>query len=162
MKNISSEYLVKAGAIGAAYTVLTLLLAPLSYGVMQIRVSEAMVVLALFEPAAVPGLTVGCFLSGMLGPNGIADALLGSLATLLGAWGTYALRRYRYIAPAANVLSNAVIIGLMLRYLYDVELNLLYCMLWVGLGEAAACLGIGSAVTAYLEKKGRAIFQHHE
>ncbi len=117
MKNISSEYLVKAGAIGAAYTVLTLLLAPLSYGVMQIRVSEAMVVLALFEPAAVPGLTVGCFLSGMLGPNGIADALLGSLATLLGAWGTYALRRYRYIAPAANVLSNAVIIGLMLRYL---------------------------------------------
>ncbi len=162
MKNISSDYLVKAGAIGAAYAVLTLLLAPLSYGVMQIRISESLIALALFEPAAIPGLTVGCLLSGILGPNGLVDALLGSLATLIGAWGTYVLRRFRCFAPIANVLSNAVIVGLMLRYVYHIEVKLLFCILWVGFGEAIACFGLGSVLILYLEKKRAAIFKHHE
>ena len=154
--------MVKAGLIASAYIVLTIVFAPLSYAVMQVRISEALVSLAVFTPAAIPGLTVGCFISGILGPSGIADAVIGSLATLLGALGTYALRRHRYIAPLMNVISNAVIIGIMLCKIYNVGLSLIVCIAWVGLGEAVSCIGIGSVVTKYISSLKNNIANHKQ
>ena len=153
MKKISTKFLVTAGIIAAAYAVLTLLLSPISYGVMQVRISEAMISLCIFTPAAIPGLAIGCFLSGILGPNGIVDALLGTVATLIGAWGTYRLRKHKYIAPIVNVISNGVIVGAMLHYVYGVEIPLIYCILWVSLGEFISCIVLGAAVTKYLSSR---------
>ena len=73
MKN--ATFLVQAAVIAAVYTALTLLLMPLSYGVMQIRVSEALTILPALTPAAIPGLFIGCLISNMIGPYGILDKI---------------------------------------------------------------------------------------
>jgi uncharacterized membrane protein len=152
-KTKTSEFWVQAAVIGSLYAALTLLLSPISYGVMQVRVSEALTVLAMLTPAAIPGLTVGCFFANFLGPNGLMDAVLGSLATLLGAVGTYQLRRRFYWAPMPPVIANAVIVGLMLHYVYGVPIPPLYCIFWVGLGELISCYGIGLPLARFLQKR---------
>ncbi len=145
---------MQAAVIGSLYAALTLLLSPISYGVMQVRVSEALTVLAMFTPAAIPGLAVGCFFANFLGPNGMMDAVIGSLATLLGALGTYRLRRRFYWAPAPTVAANALIVGLMLYYVYGVPFSPLYCVFWVGLGELISCYGIGIPLARFLSRRG--------
>ncbi len=149
----TSEFWVQAAVIGSLYAALTLLLSPISYGVMQVRVSEAMTVLAMFTPAAIPGLAAGCFFANFLGPNGIMDAVIGSMATLIGAIGTYRLRRRFYWAPMPNVAANALIVGLMLYYVYGVPFSPLYCIFWVGLGELVSCYGIGIPLARFLRKR---------
>ena len=149
----TSTFWVQAAVIGSLYAALTLVLSPISYGVMQVRMSEALTVLAMFTPAAIPGLAVGCFFANFLGPNGIFDAIIGSLATLLGAFGTYKLRHQFYLAPLPTVVSNAVIIGLMLYYVYGIPLSPIYCILWVGLGELIACYVAGLPLARFLEKR---------
>lgn len=149
----TSKFWVQAAVIGSLYAALTLLLSPISYGVMQVRVSEALTVLAMFTPAAIPGLAVGCFFANFLGPNGIMDALIGSMATLLGAIGTYQLRHHFYWAPLPAVISNAVIVGLMLYYVYGVPFSPLYCIFWVGLGELISCYGMGLSLARFLQKR---------
>ncbi len=152
-KTKTSEFWVQAAVIGSLYAALTLLLSPISYGVMQVRVSEALTVLAMLTPAAIPGLTVGCFFANFLGPNGLMDAVLGTMATLLGAVGTYKLRHRFYWAPMPPVVANAVIVGLMLHYVYGVPISPLYCVLWVGLGELISCYGIGLPLARFLQKR---------
>ena len=144
--------MVQGAVIAAIYAVLTLLLMPISYGVMQVRVAEALCVLPVFTPAAVPGLFVGCFIANVLGPNGIVDTVLGSLATLGGAFLTYRLRAHIGLALLPPVLINGLVIGAMLFYVYAVPLPLWACMLWVALGEGLACYGIGLPLYKYLGK----------
>ena len=95
MKNKGTQFLAEAAVIGAIYVVLTLLFAPLSYGEIQIRFSEALTILPFFTPAAIPGLFVGCFIAGLFGGAIPADIIFGSIAALLGALGTYAQRKTR-------------------------------------------------------------------
>ena len=92
MKSKNTMFLVQAAAIGAIYVVLTLLFAPLSYGEVQVRFSEALTILPYFTPAAIPGLFVGCILSNLLGGAIPVDIIFGSIATLIGAVFTYKLR----------------------------------------------------------------------
>ena len=92
--NKKSVYLLTQGAaIAAIYIVLTLVFAPISFGPVQFRISEALCVLPFFTPAAIPGLFIGCFLSNLLAGAMTMDVIFGSLATLIGAVGSYALRR---------------------------------------------------------------------
>ena len=84
MKSKNTMFLVQAATIGAIYVVLTLLFAPLSYGEVQVRFSEALTILPYFTPAAIPGLFVGCILSNLLGGAIPVDIIFGSIATLLG------------------------------------------------------------------------------
>jgi uncharacterized membrane protein len=152
-EKVKAQYMVQAAVIGSLYAAITLLLAPLSYGVMQVRVSEALVVLSMFTPAAIPGLGAGCFFANLLGPGGFIDAAIGSIATVIGAIGTYRLRNAFYAAPMATVASNAVIVGWMLYYFYAVPLPLVSCMLWVGLGELIACYGLGIPLARFLQSR---------
>ena len=85
MKSKNTMFLVQAATIGAIYVVLTLLFAPLSYGEVQVRFSEALTILPYFTPAAIPGLFVGCILSNLLGGAIPVDIIFGSIATLIGA-----------------------------------------------------------------------------
>lgn len=150
---MKSKYLVHGGVIASLYISLTLFTMPISYGVMQVRIAEALTVLPAFTPAAIPGLFVGCLISNILGPNGVVDIVFGSLATLLAAIATYKVGHSDFLVPLPPVLLNGIIIGSMLYYVYGVPLPLWSCILWVGLGEACACYGLGLPLVKYLNKR---------
>lgn len=156
MKN--TKFLVQAAVIAALYASLTIFLMPISYGVMQIRVSEVLTVLPAFTPAAIPGLLIGCFVANMLGPYGVLDMVVGSAATLLAAIGSYKLRNRPFLVPLPPVIANGVIVGGMLYYAYGVPFSLLACILWVALGEALACYLLGLPLMKYLNKR-KSIFR---
>lgn len=118
---MKSNYLARVGVIAAAYaacTLITLLfLGSLAWGPIQFRVSEALCVLALFTPAAIPGLTLGCVIANVMnivisgtGMLGMLDVVFGSLATFAGALFTWKMRRRPLVALAGPVLANALIV----------------------------------------------------
>ena len=148
----TASFLAKSAVIAALYVVLTLLssLFGLSGGIIQLRLSEALCVLPLFTPAAVPGLFIGCVLANVLTGAVLWDVLFGSAATLLGALGAYFLRnRKPALATLPTVLSNTVIVPFVLRYAYGAEGSLLFFAFTVFLGEfvTARLLGVFLAET---------------
>ncbi|QOX65524.1 QueT transporter family protein [Anoxybacterium hadale] len=154
----STKFMLQAAVIAAVYATLTLVLMPLSYGVMQIRVSEALTILPFFTPAAIPGLFIGCLVSNMISPYGILDMVIGSGATLIAALFSYLLRRRPLLVPLPPVIANGVLIGGMLYYAYSVPFSLTACILWVALGELVACYAVGYPLLRYL-KKYKKIFE---
>ncbi|MBQ0060028.1 MAG: QueT transporter family protein, partial [Lachnospiraceae bacterium] len=107
MKNKSVAYLTHAAMIAAVYVVLTFVFAPISFSEVQVRISEALTILPLFTPAAIPGLFVGCLIGNVLGGAILPDIIFGSIATLLGALGTYYLRNAKtWIAMLPPVVAN--------------------------------------------------------
>lgn len=157
----NTKFLVQAAIIAALYVVLTYLatMLGLSSGAIQVRFSEALTVLPAFTPAAIPGLLIGCFLSNILAGCVFWDVVFGSLATLLGALGTYALKRYVRLAPIPPILANTLIIPFVLRFAYGIPASIGYFALTVGIGELISCGIFGSALTVALKKnKERILF----
>ena len=113
MKNKGLRYIIQGGIIAAVYAALTLITPIFSYGVGQVRISEALCVLPFFTPAAIPGLFVGCALANLGSPFGIIDIVCGSVATLLAAFATSKVKN-KWLAPLPSVLLNGLIVGLML------------------------------------------------
>ena len=144
--------LTQGAAIAALYVVLTLIFAPISFGEMQVRISEVLTVLPLFTPAAIPGLFVGCVLGNLLGGAIVWDVVFGSLATLLGAVGGYLLRKNRWLVPLPTVIANGVIVPFVLRYGYGVELPVILMMVYVAVGEIVSCYGLGELLITVLLK----------
>ena len=120
---------------------------------MQIRVSEALTILPALTPAAIPGLFIGCLISNMIGPYGILDMVLGGAATLIAAIASYRLRSKPLLVPLPPIITNGFIIGAMLHYAYSVPVSFPVAVLWVGLGEAIACYGLGLPLLNYLRKR---------
>lgn len=150
MKKITTKFIVQGAIIAALYCALTIFLAPISYGYMQVRVSEALTVLAFFTSAAVPGLFIGCLLANILGGLGILDIIFGSLATLLAAYLTNKIKS-KWLAPLPPVIINAFIIGLLVAYYLNIPS-------WVGVvsvgaGQAIACYALGLPLILILEKR---------
>ena len=158
MNRGSVKFITDAAVIGALYAALTLLLAPVSFGVIQVRISEALCVLSMFTPAAVPGITLGCFAANMLGPNGVADALLGALASFIGCFLMYKFRERPRIAPLFCVVSNGIIIGLMLHYLYGEAIAPLLCILLVSAEEFVALYVLGTPLARVIRNSDHQIF----
>lgn len=153
-----TRYLLLATAIASIYFVLTYVFAPISFGPLQVRVSEALTVLPVFTPAAVPGLFVGCLLSNLLMTTlGPIDVILGSLATLVAAVGTWLLRERKPLAPLPPVIVNAAVIGLELHIVLG--LPLLPTMGYVGLGELVACYMLGYPLMVLLGRYEKTLFQ---
>ena len=154
--------LIAASAIiGAAYAVLTIALAPISYGAIQCRVSEALCILPYFIPGSAWGLFAGCVAANLLTGN-IMDIIFGSLATLAAGLCTAAIgKRERTGRSAAlaclmPVLFNAVIVGAVITGAYE-GLNIFRRVdvfavnaLWVGLGELVVLFVLGFPLTRYL------------
>lgn len=142
-------FLVQAALIAAIYVVLTVVFAPFSFGEVQVRIAEALTILPVFLPAAVPGLFVGCLLGNMLGGAVLPDIIFGSLATLIGAIGTRALRKaHPFLAPIPPIAANTIIVPFVLKYAYAVDLPIPFMMLTVGIGEVVSC-GIFGLVLYY-------------
>lgn len=132
----STRSLCLSAIIAALYAALTLMLPALSFGAVQCRLSEALTLLPLVLPQSVPGLFVGCVVANLLSPVGIWDVLFGSLATLLAALGTYALRKKPLLAAACPVISNGLIVGVMLSIVYSLPAVL--TIIQVAAGEILA------------------------
>lgn len=158
-----STFLTQSAMIAALYVVLTLLANSLglaNYAV-QIRFSEALTILPFFTPAAIPGLFVGCLLSNMITGCMVLDVIFGSLATLIGAFGTRLLcknRKHKWLAPLSPIISNIIIVPMVLAYVYHLEGGLLYLALTVGIGEIISCGVLGMILLFALQKHASAIF----
>ena len=152
MKKESTRFLTEAAIIAAIYVVLTLVFAPISYGEIQVRISEALTILPFFTPAAVPGLFVGCLLANILGGAILPDIIFGSLATLIGAVFSRMLRKNRFLVPIPPIAANTVIVPFVLRFGYGVNLPIPLMMLTVGVGEVISCGVLGLILLFALEK----------
>ena len=93
MKNRNINFMTQAAMIAAIYVVLTYVFAPFSFGEVQVRISEALTILPVFTPAAIPGLFIGCLVGNILGGAILPDIIFGSIATLIGAFFTWKLRK---------------------------------------------------------------------
>ena len=125
MRNKKVLFITQAAVIAAIYVVLTIFISAfnLASGAIQVRVSEALTVLPFFTPAAIPGLAIGCFLSNLITGAAVYDVVFGSLATLLGAVGTYLLRGHKFLCTLPPVIANMVIIPFVLRYGYGLVMD---------------------------------------
>lgn len=147
--NKSIRFLTESAVIAAIYVLLTFIFAPISYGLLQVRISEALTVLPAFTPAAIPGLFIGCIISNIIGGNGPLDIIFGSLSTLIAAFLSYKMPK-RYLVPLPPVVVNAIIVGLILSYILNV--SLIIAIGWVALGQIIACYGLGYPLMIQLEK----------
>lgn len=153
--NSRTKKLVVSAIIAALYAVLTLWLAPISYGPIQSRLSEVMVLLAFIDPFYIWGLTLGCFIANGLGPDAVSNIIYGVPATFISVvcvalTGKY-LRNTKwgvFLASLWPVLFNGVIIGYMLNKLFNSPLVL--TMVQVGAGEFFAVSIVGIIVYKYI------------
>ncbi len=155
---ITTHFIVKTAAVAAIYTVVTLGLAFMSYGNIQFRVSEIMTLLAFFDPTYIGGLTLGCFLANLLGPNGLPDALIGTPATLISVIAiaitgkiTKQSKVGLIIASLWPTLFNGLIIGYLLHKMFNLPIFL--TMLEVAVGEFVVITLIGVPVFLLLLSK---------
>ena len=160
MKSSKVQVMARCAMIAALYTAVSLLLAPFSYGAVQVRVAEALTLLPVFGPDAIIGVTLGCLLTNLLGSSPI-DAVFGTLATLIAGVLTWKLRNICWRSlpiPSAlmPVLVNAVVVGAEITFFFmDVPATgavLAFNMFTVGLGEVVSCMVLGLLLVRAIEK----------
>lgn len=160
MKEKNVTFITQAAMIAAIYVVLTLLFRPISFGEIQVRISEALTILPLFTPAAVPGVFVGCLIANIIGGGILPDIIFGSLATLIGAVLTYRLREHTpLLAPLPPIAANTVIVPFVLFYGYGVNLPIPFMMLTVGIGEVLSCGVLGLLLFSALKRYKTILFR---
>ena len=156
MRN-NTKYLARAALIAALYAALTYLqyfLFPHTTSMaVQFRISEALCVLALFTPAAIPGLTIGCLLFNIVFAGSLPlDWLVGSLATLLAVWGMWKLRRFPWLTYAFPAITNATLVGWELTA-YFPENTFWFNALCVALGELGVLYTLGALLAGVIRKR---------
>ena len=165
MKAINkTKFLVTSGLIAALYAVATYISASigLAYGSVQFRFSEALTILPVFTPAAVPGLIIGCFLGNLGSPFGMADLLLGTLATTLAAICSYHTRKITLkglplVSMLFPVIFNAVIVGSEIAWFLPEGISAIGFLISaaeVAAGELVVCYALGIPLF-YLFKKSK-------
>lgn len=160
-------FMAQASMTAALYIVLTFIANAfgLANYAVQVRFSEALTILPYFTPAAIPGLFIGCLLSNILTGCALPDIVFGSLATLLGSLGTYALRKWKWCAPVCPIIANMAIVPFVLVYGYGLlieGMSLIQCLgfycLTVGAGEVISCGILGMILLTTLQKYGNRLF----
>ncbi len=169
MRNKNVTIITQAAIIAALYVVLTMIANALGLAnyAIQVRFSEALCVLPFFTVAAVPGLTIGCLLANLLTGAMVWDVLFGSMATLIGAIGTYLLRKHKFLMTLPPVIANVVIVPFVLRYGYGftweyngVELSIPYFAMTVGIGEIISVCILGGLLLNTLLPYKNIIFKN--
>jgi uncharacterized membrane protein len=162
MPRYTSKDLAVAGIVAGLYASLSIAVAPLSYGVYQVRLAEALTVLPFLSAAAVPGLFVGCLVANLFGGMGWPDVVFGSLITLAAAimtrWCGSLVNRpvARWLAPAWPVLLNALGVSIYLAPLLGY--NYWFSVQMIGLGEAIACYVLGLPLLIVVDRRLRHLF----
>uniref|UniRef100_UPI003FED3CBE QueT transporter family protein n=1 Tax=Gemmiger formicilis TaxID=745368 RepID=UPI003FED3CBE len=160
MKNLSVRRLVRCAVIAAVYVVVCLVLAPFSYGAVQVRVAEALCLLPVFGAEYIVGVTLGCFLANLLGST-VVDVVFGTLATLLACLVTYKLRdiRVKGLAIPASlppVIFNMIIVGAFeITFFFSdgapTAMLAVFNAVTVGIGELISCTILGVALVKLIE-----------
>lgn len=165
-KTTTIHFIAQAAVIAAIYAVLTLAIKPLSYGAVQFRFAEALCILPVFTPAAIPGLTIGCFIANLLGSDFPLDMLFGTLATLLAAVCTRIFRNKKVkglplLSSFFPVIFNAVIVGLEITFsMWSTSSQgslikmFIATAFWVGVGELVCACVIGIILYKALDNTG--------
>lgn len=146
--------LTQGALIAALYVVLTYLsnILGIASGVIQVRFSEALTVLPAFTFSAVPGLAVGCVAANLLTGAAIWDVVFGSVATLLGALGTYFLGKKKYLAPVFPIIANTAIIPFVLKMVYGVAEGYEFLFATIFAGEFISCGVLGVFLYSAVKK----------
>ena len=158
MKSKKLVFICQPAVIAALYVVLTYVFSAFASGVIQVRVSEALTILPAFTPAAIPGLVIGCLLSNTLTGCVLLDIIFGSVATLIGALGSYALRRHTWLVPIPPIVSNMIIVPFVLRYAYGATDAFPFMIATVGAGEIISCYLLGMLLYGTLKKMNHSLF----
>ena len=161
MKNLSVRRLVRCAVIAAVYVVVCLVLAPFSYGAVQVRVAEALCLLPVFGAEYIVGVTLGCFLANLLGSTVVVDVVFGTLATLLACLVTYKLRdiRVKGLAIPASlppVAFNMIIVGAFeITFFFSdgapTAMLAVFNAVTVGIGELISCTVLGVLLVKIIE-----------
>lgn len=162
MRKENKKYIVNlvyGAAIAGIYIALTMLFLPISFGPIQFRISEALCILPIFTFSAVPGLFIGCLLANLFGGALLPDIIFGSLATLIGAYGTYIFRKNKILASLSPILSNTIIIPFVIKYAYGVEDIIPFIMLTVFIGEVLAIGVVGNILRVALQRYKNILFE---
>ena len=155
-KKLSVHSLVRCAVIAAVYVVVCLVLAPFSYGAIQVRVAEALCLLPVFGAEYIVGVTLGCFLANLLGST-VIDVVFGTLATLLACLLTYKLRdiRVKGLAIPASlppVVFNMIIVGAFeITFFFSTAALAAFNAVTVGIGELISCTILGVALVKLIE-----------
>ena len=160
MRNKRTLFITQAALIAALYIVLVFVFKPISFSMVQVRIAEALTILPFFTPAAIPGITIGCFLSNYLSGADMLDVIFGTLATFIGAIGSYQLRKHKFLVPLPPIIANTIVIPWVLRFAYGETLPIYFMMLTVGVGEIVSCGILGSLLLLALNKYRGAIFHN--
>ena len=158
MKSKKLVFICQAAVIAALYVVLTYVFSAFASGVIQVRVSEALTILPAFTPAAIPGLVIGCLLSNTLTGCVLLDIIFGSVATLIGGLGSYALRRHTWLVPIPPIVSNMIIVPFVLRFAYGATDAFPFMIATVGAGEIISCYLLGMILYGALKKVNHTLF----
>ncbi|NLZ54685.1 MAG: QueT transporter family protein [Thermoanaerobacteraceae bacterium] len=144
-----ANYLARAAVIAAIYSLITYLFKPISYGMIQVRVSEALTLLPLIESSAIPGLFIGCLIANILGGMGPWDIYLGSIITLIAACIT-AKMPGPVLGSLPPIILNALGVSYYLSIIYDVPY--LLTALYIGLGQAISVGGLGISLFYLIQR----------
>ena len=159
-KFFTTRRIAHGAIIAAVYVVLCIIFQPISYGPIQFRIAEALTIMPLFTPAAIPGLFVGCILANIIGQGVIMDVIFGSLATLIGAVLGYLLRRNRWLVPIPAVVANALIIPFVLHYGYGItDIPIALEMVYILAGEVVGCYILGELLATILMPHKKRLFK---
>lgn len=160
MKQNKALYVAQGGIIAALYVVLTVFAAQFSLasGAVQVRISEALTILPVFTPAAVPGLFIGCLIGNLITGSAIYDVVFGSLITLLAAVCTRLLRDRKFIYTIPPVLFNALGVPVILILVYGEKAMYPYLVATVGAGEAVSVFVFGFVLKKVLDRYRNVLF----
>lgn len=161
MNNRKTLFITQAAVIAAIYTVLVFIFSFSSFGPIQFRIAEALTILPYFTAAAIPGVTLGCFLSAVLVPGtAVLDMVFGSLATLIAAVLSYKLRRNKFLVPIPPIIVNALVVPWVLKFAYGEAQSVPLMMLTVGAGEFVAAGILGMVLLFALDKVKNVVFRN--
>lgn len=164
---LSLTSFVKVALIAALYSTVSLVLAPFSFGNIQVRVAEGLTLLPLLSPLPILGLTLGCFITNFIGVImgvnilGMMDVFIGTFATLIAALLTYYFRNIKIkgfplLSTLMPIVINALIIGAELTYVFAPEFTLSYFLIFaieVGIGQFIAVYLVGLPILNALKKR---------
>lgn len=144
MKKLNTRQIALNGIVAGLYAAITILTASFAYGNIQFRISEALMMLLLFEPSLTIGLTIGCLIANLFSTVSVLDIVIGTAATLLACLLTTRIKK-PWLAPLPTILVNAVMVGAMLSWLYMPSEQF-----WDGLLIFGGEVGAGEAAVLYV------------
>ena len=147
---LTLSQITRSGCIAALYALLAYFTPWFSFGIVQFRLSEALVLLPLHWPEAIPALAIGCFLANLSSPFGIIDIIFGTLCTWCAAWLTYKFRQRYYLAILAPIIVNAIGVSAYLAYLSK---ELYFAVLpGIALSEAAVVFALAIPIERLVQR----------